>query len=99
MAGDHTGTATCEVGAGGESATCDGLDYVLYSTLYDSPDAPRETLEIHIEEDPPPEHLEIRVTHDGDVILDRTFDPDYELAEPKCDADCRRARHDFAFDR
>jgi hypothetical protein len=98
-AGDYSGSATCEVGPMGTSIDCEGLEYTLYAPLYGSPDAPHETLEIHIEDDDPPTHVEILVSHQGNVIADLAFDPRYQLADPGCDDDCFRAKRELLFSR
>lgn len=86
--------ATCIVADHGHALDCDGLKFVLYAPLYDSPDNPHEVFELYFEEDPPAEVV-VRITHDGDTIFDDTIAPHYELAEPKCDDDCMHATKRF----
>lgn len=90
-------TATCTIADEGHTLDCDGLQYTLYTPLY-GPDKPHTVLELYFEEDPP-DDVEVRITHDGAVILDETITPDYELAEPKCDADCMHATNRFELQR
>jgi len=103
-ADDVADVGSCTVSAGGHEIDCEGLPSVLHTPLYDSEDNPHTVLELFYEAgDPgpePPEHISVRITHDGTVVLDEAFEPDYELAKAKkCDADCVHAMHRFSFAR
>lgn len=96
---DEPSSATCTVSEGGHAIDCAGLEHVLYAPLYDSDDNPHTVLELFFE-GAPPEHVEVRISHDGAVVLDEAFDPDYARAEPaRCDSDCEHATHDFELSR
>jgi hypothetical protein len=97
-------SGTCVVSQEGHEIDCDGLATVIQAPLYDSPDNPHTVLELYFEAgDPgpePPDQIAVTITHDGAVVLDEAFEPDYELAKPKkCDSDCVHATHAFAFTR
>jgi hypothetical protein len=82
--------AVCMLADEGHELHCDGLDNVLYAPLFDSADNPHTVLELFYEEDTP-SALDVRIVHDGKVVFDEHVEPDYELSEPKCDADCVRS--------
>lgn len=97
-------SGVCVVSEQGHAIDCEGLEHVIEAPLYDSEDNPHTVLELFYEAgDPgpePPGHIAVRIVHDGAVVLDESFDPDYELAKPaKCDADCEHAMHRFTFAR
>jgi hypothetical protein len=97
-------SGTCVVSQQGHAIDCDGLAAVIHAPIYDHPDNPHTVLELYYEAgDPgpePPERIAVTITHDGVVVLDESFEPDYELAEPKkCDPDCVHAMHRFTLER
>ncbi len=91
-------SGTCVVAQAGHSIRCEGLPE-LYAPIYDDPDNPHTVLQL-FDEGAPPQHVVVRVHHDGVLVLDATFEPDYRLAQPeRCDPDCVHASVTRVFER
>lgn len=87
---DASASGTCVVAQAGHSIRCEGLPG-LYAPIYDDADNPHTVLQF-FDEGEPPQHVALQVRHDGVLVLDDAFDPDYRLAEPEhCDPDCVHA--------
>ncbi|MBC8067934.1 MAG: hypothetical protein IAG13_06325 [Deltaproteobacteria bacterium] len=96
--GEEPEEAVCTLADDGHDLRCTGLDFVLHAPLYDSPDNPHTVLELYYSDDTPAE-LDVLIVHDGEVLFDERIEPDYELAEPKCDDDCVRSMNKFTLAR
>jgi hypothetical protein len=92
-------STTCEVAAGAADVDCEALgEYPISAPLFDSPDNPHTQIWIDFSE-PLPEAIELNVEHDGASVLATAFEFDYELSKPGCDAECRDALTELAFER
>lgn len=92
-------STTCEVTAEAKSVDCESLEkFPISAPLFDSPDNPHTQIWIDFAE-PLPAAIELRVEHDGAAILESAFEFDYALSEPGCDAECRDALTELAFER
>lgn len=92
-------STTCTVAAGAASVSCGELgEFPISTPLFDSSDNPHTQIWIDFAE-PLPEGVELSVEHDGAAVLAASVTFDYELSEPGCDADCRRALEELSFER
>ncbi|MBK8234217.1 MAG: hypothetical protein IPK74_01550 [Deltaproteobacteria bacterium] len=85
--------ARCEIGADSRTAHCDAGDLDVSPVIVDDPDNPYTFFLTAFEGDAGvedlPTTLDVRVTVEDAVVLERRFEPHYELTEPaRCDPDC-----------
>jgi hypothetical protein len=83
----------CEIGEDSRSVDCEPADLTINPLIFDDPDNPFTAFQIPFEGGDGlaglPTEVTITILHNGNLVFERTFEPDYELTEPeRCDADC-----------
>jgi hypothetical protein len=87
----QTRVAACALEEGSQRIDCEPGDFAIHPLRFDHENNPFTLLQIEIFPDAGglPDTVEIMIVHNGETIVDRRFDPDYELVEPKrCNPDC-----------
>lgn len=85
--------AVCEVGEDSRSAHCDPGDLAIWPMILHDPHNPFTRFQIDFEGGDGlgglPSTLDVKIVHEGGIVVEETHDPDYSLAEPeRCDPDC-----------
>jgi hypothetical protein len=91
-------TATCTVGDGGHHLSCDRDEIGLQAPIFGGPGHPHRVFELYFVDDVP-ETVDVRVVQGDAVLVDEHREIHYELAEPKCDPDCKHAQLELTFAR
>ncbi len=93
---------TCTIANGAVDASCPGP--VVTAPHFDSPDNPVEGIwvtfpDASMNQEQLPSHIDIRVDHDGAVLVDEHLEVETEEVDPVCAPGCVKGQETFAFGR
>lgn len=97
----------CEVTEGSASSSCDGNDppnLAVNPLIVGGPGNPITLFQLVVGErvgggEDLPDVVAVTVEHDGELVVNATLEPNYELVEPGCDEQCVDDKFDLAIDR